>query len=550
MKKLLLTFAASLLLIGCSSENTTSESNESAKENQTTSSTNSKDGIVFHRGNGSEPDTLDPHRSEETSAADILRDLYEGLTAEAIDGSLIPGVAERWEISEDGKTYTFYLRDDAKWSNGDPVVADDFVAGLRRTVDPLTLSNYAQILDMIVNAKDIRQDKLPVEQLGVKAITDKELEINLIGPTPYFLGLLNHSSTYPIHRASLAEFGDKFAKAGNLVGNGAYTLKEWVVSSHIKLQRNTHYHDNENSQIDTVFYYPTEDQSAELKRYRAGELDFTFEIPNNQIRFIKQNLADEFFVEPRLSTYYYIFDTTEPPFNDIKLRQALSMAIDRKTLVEKVTGVGEQAAYGFVPPAINNYRAYQYDWTAWPREKQVEEARRLYAEAGYSAENPLVTEIRYNTSENHKKVAIAIAAMWKQVLGADVKLLNEEWKVFLQSRKDKAKWDIVRYGWVGDYNDAFTYAEIMHSTHGQNDSGFANAEYDSLLAQSMMEPDLEKRADILNQSEKIMLNEYPIIPIYFYVNKRLVKPYMTNYRLNIMDHNYTRHFRKEQLTQP
>jgi oligopeptide transport system substrate-binding protein len=528
-----------LLIAGCGGDASSTGAND------TSTDASNNEGVVFHRGNGSEPDTLDPHRSEETSASEVLRDLYEGLTTEDIDANITPGQAERWELSNEGKTYTFYLRENAKWSNGDPVVAEDFVAGLQRTVDPQTISSYAQILDMIVNAPEIRQGNLPKEKLGVKAISNKILEVQLNAPTPYFLGLLNHSSTYPIHRASWLEHGDKFAKAGNMISNGAYQLKEWVVASHIKLVRNPLYYGNADVQIDTVYHYPTEDISAELKRYRAGELDFTDQIPNNQYRFINENLRDEFYVAPYLSTYYYVFDTTQAPFNDVKLRQALSMAIDRKIVVEKVTGVGEVAAYGFVPPPINNYRAYQYDWADWPREKQIAEARRLYAEAGYSEENPLVTEIRYNTSENHKKIAVAISAMWKQVLGADVKLLNEEWKVFLQSRKNKDVWEIVRYGWVGDYNDAFTFAEIMHSTHGQNDSGYSSPVYDDLVQRAAIETDLSKRADLLSEAERVMLNEYPLMPIYFYVTKHLVKPHVKGFKPTIMDHNYSRHYRIE-----
>ncbi|MBT8142946.1 MAG: peptide ABC transporter substrate-binding protein [Gammaproteobacteria bacterium] len=541
MKKLLTTSILALfLLVACGGNNS-----DSGEQSEKSASSDSGEGVVFHRGNGSEPDTLDPHRSEETSASEILRDVYEGLTTEDIDSNIVPGQAERWDITEDGKTYTFYLRENAKWSNGDPVVAQDFVAGMQRTVDPATISSYAQILDMIVNAKAVREGDLPKEALAVKAVSDKVLEVKLNAPTPYFLGLLNHSSTYPIHRASWAEYGDKFAKAGNMISNGAYTLDEWIVASHIKLVRNPHYYDNDNVQIDTVYHYPTEDISAELKRYRAGELDFTDQIPNNQFRFVNENLKDEFYVDPYLSTYYYVFDNTQAPFNDKRLRQALSMAIDRETIVEKVTGVGEIAAYGFVPPPVANYRAYKYAWADWPREKQIAEAQRLYAEAGYSKDNPLVTEIRYNTSENHKKVAVAISAMWKQVLGADIKLLNEEWKVFLQSRKNKDKWDIVRYGWVGDYNDAFTYAEIMHSTHGQNDSGFSNPEYDRLVEAAAVEGDLQKRADMLAEAEKIMLNDYPLMPIYFYVTKHLVKPHVKGFKSTIMDHNYSRHYRIE-----
>ncbi|MGB5248082.1 MAG: peptide ABC transporter substrate-binding protein [Gammaproteobacteria bacterium] len=500
----------------------------------------SDDGVIIRRGNGGEPDSLDPHRSEETSAADILRDLFEGLTSENPDGSVAPGGAERWEISEDGRTYTFYLRADGRWSNGDPVVAEDFVAGLRRSVDPATGSVYGQLLQSIEGALDVVAGRLPPEALAVKAISDRVVEIRLVEPTPYFLEILNHSTAYPIHRASHEKLGDQFARPGNLVSNGAYELVEWVVQSHVKLRKNPYYWDADNAAIDTVYYVHIESPAAELKRYRAGELDFTFTLPNNQYQWIRENLPEELVVGPYASVYYYQFSLSNPPFDDIRLRQALTMAIDRTIMVEKVTGVGEIAAYSFVPTAVSGYTAARFPWMDWPEEQRLAEARRLYAEAGFSKDNPLDVELFYNTSENHKKIALAISAMWKQALGVRARLMNLEFKVMLEQRRDNSRWQVMRMGWVGDYNDPNTFLEIFHSTHGQNDPGFDNPEFDRLLAEASGTLDPARRAELLQAAEALMLSEYPVMPIYFSVIKRIVKPWVIGYQTNGLDHNYSK----------
>ena len=501
--------------------------------------------VVFHRGNGAEPDTLDPHRSEGTGSAEILRDLYEGLTTETVDSDVTPGVAERWTISDDGTVYTFHLRADARWSNGDPVTADEFVFAFRRTLDPATASTYAQTLYPIRGAKAINTGEAPLEALGVVAQNPLTLEVTLNAPTPYFLQLLTHSSAYPVHRASVEEFGDAFTQPGRLVSNGAYVLQEWVVQSHIKITKNNHYWDRDNVQIEEVYHYPTEDIDAEFKRYRAGQLDFTDQIPNNQFNWIRENLGSELKVEPYLSIYYYVFDLSEPPFDDVRLRKALTMVIDREVLTARVTGVGEVPAYGLVPPGIANYTAQRYAWADLPHAERVATARQLYREAGYSDDNPLQVQIHYNTSENHKKVAVAMAAMWKEALGVQAQLLNEEWKVMLQTRKNRANWSVMRFGWVGDFNDAYTFLEIMHSEHGQNTAGYNNAEYDRLTEAASREGDLARRRALMESAEKIFIEDYSILPIYFYVSKHLVKPYVLGYRPNILDRNYSRHYRIE-----
>lgn len=503
------------------------------------------EGVTFHRGNGAEPATLDPHRAEDSASFEILRDLYEGLTTGNVEAKVVPGTAESWEVSPDGLTWTFTLRADAAWSNGDPVTAADFVAGFRRTVDPATASTYAQVLFPVKNAEAVNRGDLPPGALGVSAPDERTFVVELGAPTPYFLSLLTHSATYPLHRASFAAHGEDFARAGNMISNGAYALDEWAVNSFVRLRRNPYYHDADNVQIDTVYYYPIEEHSAELQRYRAGELDFTQSVPNNQYDWIRANLGDELHVTPYLSTYLFVLDLTEPPFDDARVRQALAMAVDRQTLVEKVLGGGQQGAWGLVPPGVENYTPAEYEWKDWPEERRLAEARRLYREAGYSADNPLEARILYNTSDNHRKIAVAVQEMIRSALGADITVVNQEFKVMLETRKEPSRWEILRYGWTGDYNDPYTFLEIFRSDSPQNPAWYANPEFDRLLAEASEEVDMERRTRLLRDAERLLINDYPAIFAYFYVARHLVKPWVRGYRANIMDHNYSRHYRIE-----
>ena len=497
---------------------------------------------VLRWGNGAEPQSLDPHRTEGVPSSNISRDLFEGLTSEAPDGTVIGGVAESWEISEDGKTYTFALRRDARWSNGDPLTAEDFVFSLRRSLDPATLSRYTFILNPIMNAEKAAAGELPTTEVGVRALDSHTLEIQLENPTPYFLGLLNHSASYPVHPPSAEAHGDQYARPGNLVSNGAYQLDEWVVQSHIKVVRNPHYWDNDTTTIDEVWYYPTEDQTAELSRYRAGELDLTNTIPKRQLRWIRENLADELVIAPYLGAYYFGFNMTQPPFaGSPELRRALTLAVDRDIITGQVTAAGEVPAYGWVPP-VQNYTGQQMPEADWTQEERNEEALRLYALAGYSAENPLRTQILYNTQEDHRRIAVAIASMWKETLGVEVEILNQEWKVFLDTRRQKIDTEVYRGGWIGDYNDAYTFAELFQSASALNDSGYASAEYDRLLAEASAEGDLERRAELLQEAERIFLEDLPIMPLYFYVTARMAKPWVGGFTTNIMDHHRSKNF--------
>lgn len=530
-------FALAGLLSACGSEDDASatktiHSGEPEKRNGE---------YVLRKGNGAEPESLDPHKAQSVGSSEILRDMYEGLVSEAPDGELIPGVAERWEVSEDGLTYTFRIRADAAWSNGDAVTAEDFAWSLRRAVDPATGSSYSEILAPIKNAKAVIAGKKPVSELGVEVVGEKILQITLRAPTPYFIGLLTHSMAYPVHRSSVEKHGDRFTQVGNHVSNGAYVIDEWVVSSHILLKRNERYRDAASTRIGYVKYLPIDNAESELKRYRAGELDWTASIPLGHLEWAKKNLPDEYQAHPYLGVYYYGLNTTRPPFKDNpKLRRALSIAVDRQLIVDKVSRGGEIPAYAWVPPGVNNYQNQPADYADLSREEQIALAQKLYSEAGYSQDNPAEIEIRYNTSEGHKKIASAIASFWKDHLGAKVTLINEEWKVFLTSVKEKKKTQAYRSGWIGDYNDAFTFLELMHGDFGLNGAGYNSDEYDRLLDQASVEGDADKRRALMQQAEQVLMRDQPVIPIYFYVNKGLVKPWVKGIVGNVMDHHYSK----------
>lgn len=495
---------------------------------------------TFRRGNGAEPGTLDPHKAQGVPASNVLRDILEGLVSEKPNGDLIPGAAESWAVSNDGKTYVFQLRKNAQWSNGDPVVAADFVFSLRRSVDPATGSEYANILAPIVAAQDIIEGKQAPEKLGVTATDTHTLEIRLNSATPYFLGLLTHSTTYPVHPPTVKKHGNLFTRPENFVGNGAYVLEDWVVRSHIRLRRNPKYWDNAKTKIEIVDYLPIEDADSALKRYRAGEVDWAGNVPSSQMDWIKKNLPDDLLISPMLGTYYYGLNLKQAPFKDNpKLRRALSLAINRQIIIDKIGKLNQIPAYGWVPPGTLNHEVPKLDIASWTQQEREAEAAKLYAAAGYSQEKPAEIEILYNTSEGHKKIAVAISQMWKQTLGVKTTLRNQEWKVYLDARQG-GKTQAYRAGWIGDYNDPNTFAEILWSKHGMNDMGYSNPSYDALLMKAAAETDLAKRATILRDAEIIMLEDQPIIPIYFYVSAALIKPWVTGYAANIMSHHYSK----------
>ena len=497
-------------------------------------------GQVLRRGNGADPQTLDPGRAQGVPESNVLRDLFEGLVTEDVCGNLIPGVARSWSISPDGLAYTFQLRSNARWSNGDPVTAQDFVFSLRRTVDPATGSQYGAILEPIANAREIVSGKAKPDTLGVEAPDDHTLLIHLHRPAPFLPGILAHQAAYPVHPPTVVRYGLDFARPGRLVSNGAYKLKDWVVQSHVLLERNAAYWDDGHTRFDTVRYEATEDIFSELKRFRAGELDITETVPATQVGWIRKHLPGALRTAPYLGVYYYGLNLTTSPFRDNpELRRALALAIERDILTGKILHSGEQPAYGFVPP-MPGYEGATLPEARMSREERWEKARELYAQAGYSAQRPLEVELLYNTQSDHKIMAVAIAQMWKQVLGVRVRLINQEWKVFLQTRQEKRDTQVFRAGWIGDYGDPETFLSILASWHEMNDTGYASKVYDDALETAMTEPDAMRRMQLLRSAEQILLQDLPVIPLYFYSSKHLVSPDLGGFAGNIMDRHSSR----------
>ncbi len=527
-----LTLAAAILagMVACSR----------APETNTTAASANQTGATLLRGAGAEPDSLDPQKARSVEAQGILRDLCEGLTTLDKSAGVAPGVATDWTVSPDGKTYTFKLRPQARWSNGDRVVAADFVAALRRLVDPATASSYAQVIDVVVNAGDIVAGKKPPDSLGVTAPDDSTVVIELATAAAYLPSLVSHTSTCPVHRPTLAQHPTELAKPGVMISNGAFVLKEWVQGSHILATRNHHYWNDSATRLGAVRYLLIPDENAELTRYRAGELHTTYVVPRGQFDWIQANLGAELHIAPQLDTYYYGFNLNKAPFKDAAgLRRALSLVIDRDRLAKSVLRVGELPANGWIPPGVTNYTSQSFDYRDTPMADRIVEARRLYAQAGYSASKPLSFELRYNAGEVHNKVAVAVASMWKEALGVDVRLVAVEFKSLLQDI-DRGDVEMFRSSWVGDYNDAYTFAQYFKSNFGINLPHYRSAEYDSLMSSAAVETDAAKRRELLQQAERLVLRDHPVIPLYFYVNKHLVKPEVEGWYDNVMNVVYSK----------
>jgi oligopeptide transport system substrate-binding protein len=496
---------------------------------------------LLTRGNGPEPDTLDPQKARTDGAFNILRDAFEGLTAVGPDGAAVPAAADAWTVSSDGCEYRFHLREGLRWSNGDALVAGDYVAGMRRLVDPATASPYAQILEPVVNADAITRGERAMADLGVSAPDDRTVVIRLQNPAPYLLGLLAQPGTFPVHGPSLAKHGGAYAKPGNLVSNGAFVLSDWVIGSQVDLTRNRHYWNDAATGIERVRFVHQADPSTEFRLYRAGQLDVTYVVPQQQFAWIRKNLPGELHISPQLSVYYYGFNLTRPPFKDqAGLRRALSLVIDRDRLATAVMGLGEAPAYGWVPRGVADYTPQQFDYASQPYAGRVAEARELYRKAGYSNTRPLEVEIRYNTGEVHNRLAVAVAAMWKDALGVKTTLYAEEFRALLQSIQVREDTEVFRSSWVGDYNDAYSFLQLLQTGFGINLTGYSNPRYDALLAEATRQPDAARRRALLEESERVMLVDTPLLPLYFYVNKHLVKPTVHGWRDNVMNVQYSK----------
>ena len=481
-------------------------------------------GQILRLGNGSEPQELDPHIVTGVPEHHIIMALLEGLvTQDPKDLHPLPGMAEKWEISTDGRVYTFHLRANARWSNGDPVTAQDFVGSFRRILTPALASEYSYMLYPLEKGEAFNKGELKdFGQVGAKAIDSKTLQITLHSPTPYFLPLLCHPAWFPVHLATVEKHGPVFERGSrwtrpeNFVGNGPFRLKSWELNKVIEVEKNETYWNASQVKLRGIQFLPIESEDTEERAFRSGQLHVINQLSGPKIDSYRAQSPELLRIDPYLGTYFYMLNVTNAPLKDKRVRRALAMAIDRGSLVTNVLRGGQLPAYAFTPPGTAGYTAtasIPYDLAA---------ARKLLADAGYPGGRGLApVEILYNTLEMHKTIAETIQQMWKVNLGIEVRLRNEEWKVYLDSKRQR-QFEVARYGWIGDYVDPNTFLDMWVTDGGNNDTGWSNPEYDRLIREAGRTGDNAKRFEFFRQAEAILLDECPIIPIYFYTHPFLI----------------------------
>jgi oligopeptide transport system substrate-binding protein len=495
---------------------------------------------IFYRGNDGDPETLDHHGTSLISESRLIDDLYSGLVDFSADAKVIAGTAERWDISEDGLTYVFYMRDNARWSNGDPVTAHDFVFAYRRLMNPETAAKYATILYPIKNAEKVNTGQLGVNDLGVRAIDDKTLEIKLEQATPYFLDQLTHQTGKPLHQKSVEALGDQFVKPGNLVSNGAYILESYTLNSRIVMKKNDYFYDAANVAIDEVHYIPFEDRSTCVRAWEAGEVHICSDLPAQELERLA-TYEDSLRIVPYLGTYYYALNTTDEFLSDPDIRRAMSMVIDREFLAEEIWP-GMIPAQSLVPVGINNYPAGspETDYLNMSMLDREDKAIAIMASKGISKKTPVTVELMYNSGENHKNTATAIADMWSEI-GINITYKIRDAAAHYAYMRDLGKLQVARAGWIGDYSDPQNFLFLLESYNtGFNYARYDNPEFDGLMAKAAEELDLEKRAKILSEAESLIMRDTPFLPIFYYSSFTLVSPLLENWESNVMNKNATR----------
>ena len=499
---------------------------------------------VMHIGNGSEPQGLDPHIVTGVPEHHLLITMCEGLTiSNPMGGANLPGMAESWEISEDGKTYIFNIRKDAKWSNGDDFVADDMVWSWMRVLTPSLGSQYPDMLYYVEGAEDYNTGVITdFSKVGVKALDEKTLLVQLKNPTPFFLGLLSHYSTWPVHKETVLAFGEiddrqgLWTRPGNFVCNGPMNLKSWELNKKIIVEKNPLYWDADEVKLNQMHFYPVSDINTEERMFRAKQLHLTSTVPSQKCGIWREEGNPNLRIDPYMGTYYYRANVNVKPLNNAKVRKALTYAIDREKITEKVTQCGQIPAYSFTPPGAAGYNPN----TDIPYDPEL--ARQLLSEALIEEEIARiedfpVLQILYNTSEDHRKIALTIQQMWQQNLGINVELENMDWKVYL-SRQNSMDYQISRAGWIGDYEDPNTFLDIMRTGRGNNRTGWSNLEFDELVGRANATVDQEERYRLLSEAEKILIDELPIIPVYTYVRSYQLSPDVKGYSPNYLDHHH------------
>lgn len=486
-----------------------------------------------------EHSSFDPQILEDTMGSMHARNLFEGLLSQDADGNLIPGVAERYESSDDKMTYTFFLRENAKWSNGDPVTANDFVYAWQRAVDPETASPYAWYMEImsLKNGPEIIAGEAPVDSLGVTAIDDYTLQVELTDSLSYFPMMVVHATTFPAHRATIEAHGSDWTKPENMVSNGAYKLTAHVVNERVEMERNDQYWDNENTILEKLVSNVVNDENQALIRYKADEFDWLETVPAGQFKSLQEEFPGEALATPRLCNYYYTFNVSESgpeAFKDVRVRQALAYAVDRRVITEQILQGGQPEAYTFTPGATANFNVPAVEFAQLTQAEREARAVELLSEAGYGPDNPLSFDLIYNTSESHRSIATALTQMWKSKLGVDVTMNNMEWTTFLTERGEQ-NFELARGAWCGDYNEASTFLDLVRTTSGYNDGKYSNLEVDRLMdeAKTMADPSANYQ-----RVEEIIANDMPVIPIYHYAYNIMLKPDVKGWPLNNVEGNW------------
>ena len=501
--------------------------------------------MIYNRGMSAEPESLDPHKTSTVYEAHVLRDLFQGLVMQDEKSNLIPGAAESWTVSDDGTVYTFKLRANGLWSDGSPVTAEDFVYAFQRLEDPATAAEYASMLYPVVNAEEVNNGKAKPEEMGVKAIDANTFQVTLKAPTPYFLEMLTHQAAYPVNKASMDKLGADWVKPGKLVTNGAYTLAEWVPNDHIKLAKNPKFWDADTVKTDVVNYIMTEDRSSAMKRFEAGEMDSYDDLPTEQLADLKAKFGDQIRVGPYLGTYYFAIKTDKAPWDNVELRNAISMAIDRDFIAEKVWQNSMLPGYSLVPPGIDGYTSAMESFADDSQIDREDKAKEILTKLGYGPDHPLKMEIRFNNSENNKNTAVAVQEQLKP-LGVEVTLLNTDTKTHYSFLQQKGDYDVARAAWIADYKDPETFLGISRKASGNNYSNYDSPKFEEAMDKAAAaggKP--EERMKALGEAERILVDEVGNIPLLYYSYKDLVSPKIHGFEENVMDVHPTRFISKD-----
>jgi oligopeptide transport system substrate-binding protein len=493
--------------------------------------------------NQGEPLSLDPHKASGQWENNIIGNMFIGLTTENAHAQPVPGMAERWETSEDGRTWTFYLRR-ALWSDGEACDAHDFEYAFRRILDPENLAEYAAILYPIKNAEAVNRGDMTPDNVGVRALDDLTLEIQLEHPAPYLPQLLKHYTAYPVPKHLVEEHGDDWVHPSNIAVNGPFKLLKWWSNYIVHLERNPVFFDNDNVVLEHLYFYPSNDVNAAARKVMSGEAGWSTRFPSNQVAELRRALPGFVRVAPYLTCNYFSFNTTRPPFDDKRVRQALAMAYDRDFVSAQIYRTGEQPAYSFVPPGIANYPGTaRYPWADMPIAERKREAERLLREAGYGPNNPLRFEFSHRNTSDNPRVAVVVQNDWRSIAPwVTVELRGVETQVHYANLRAK-NFDVGDGGWIADFNDAKNYLYLLETRTGpQNYPGYSNPEYDRLVHESDFEPDLERRAQLMAQAEQMALDDAPICMSVFLNSLNLVHPDLAGYEDNLEDIHRARWF--------